>query len=66
MRKPLPFCFIIWGYSNSGKDTTYSLINKYLPTENIKLSQPCKDTLERWLSLQTGSLNDKDFRSKHG
>ena len=64
MKKPLPFCFIIWGYSNSGKDTTYSLINKYLPTENIKLSQPCKDTLERWLSLPTGSLNDKDFRSK--
>lgn len=68
MKKPsertLPFCFIIWGYSDSGKDTVYNLINKHLPTTNIKLSQPCKDTLEKWLGLPEGSLNDKEFRQK--
>lgn len=60
----LPYCFIIWGISDSGKDTVYNLINEQLPTVNIKLSQPCKDTLEKWLNLSEGSLNDKNFRTK--
>ena len=64
IKRNKPFCFIIWGYSDSGKDTVYNLINKHLPTENIKLSQPCKDTLEKWLGLPEGSLNDKEFRQK--
>lgn len=63
-RNKLPYCFIIWGYSDSGKDEVYKLINKHLSTENIKLSQPCKDILEKWLNLPEGSLNDKDFRTK--
>lgn len=60
-----PYCFIIWGISDSGKDTVYKLINKHLPTtDNIKASQPCKDIFEKWLNLPKDSLNDKDFRSK--
>lgn len=64
MNKFKPYCFIIWGISDSGKDTVYKLINKYLPTTNIKLSQPCKDILEKWLNIPEGSLNDKNFRPK--
>lgn len=64
IKRNKPFCFIIWGYSDSGKDTVYNLINKHFPTTNIKLSQPCKDILEKWLGLPESSLNDKEFRQK--
>jgi hypothetical protein len=62
MRKPLPFCFIIWGVSDSGKDTVCKVINKHITVHNIKWVSLAKRTLETWLQIPEYSLDDKEFR----
>lgn len=57
-----PYCFIIWGISDSGKDTVYKLINKHITTHNIKWTSLAKRTLETWLQIPDNSLDDKQFR----
>jgi hypothetical protein len=63
INKKLPYCFIIWGYSDSGKDTVFKLLEKHIPDlQNIKWVAPAKRMLEEWLQIPVGSLDDKDFR----
>jgi hypothetical protein len=62
-RNKKPYCFIIWGYSDSGKDTIFELLQKHIPNlQNIKWVAPAKRILEEWLQIPVGSLDDKDFR----
>jgi len=63
IKRNKPYCFIIWGYSDSGKDTVYSLLQKHIPElQNIKWVAPAKRMLEDWLQIPVGSLDDKSFR----
>lgn len=64
IKRNKPYCFIIWGYSDSGKDTVFKLLEKHIPDlQNIKWVAPAKRMLEEWLQIPVNSLDDKDFRN---
>lgn len=59
----MSYIIAVLGYSDSGKDSVATMLNKVLGARNIKWSAPMKHMLEYVYNLPEGILEDKTFRS---